>query len=119
MSQDLIIQQLVNSVKKEPRNKIIINASPLVAYSAEELEKEVSAAQLAEALSHYEDGDASEDDQSLVDAATSLCHQVANRCWGECESEEDDEWSEVDISTEWSDFDSDNPEDLFVTIYQD
>ena len=119
MSQDLIIQQLVNSFKEEPRNKIIIDASPLVAYSAEELQKEVSAAQLAEALSRYEDGDASEDDQNLVDAATSLCHQVANRCWGECESEEDDEWSEVDISTEWSNFDSDNPDDLFVTIYQD
>lgn len=119
MSQDLIIRQLVKSFKEEPRNKIVIDSAPLIAYSAEELQVELTAAQLAEALSRYQEGDASEEDQSLVDAATSLCHQVANRCWGECESEDDDEWSEVDISTEWSDFDSGNPEDLFVTIYQD
>ena len=119
MAQDQIIQNLVNDYKEEPRNKIIIDCKPLVEYAAEELQTSLTAAQLADALARYENGEASEADESLVDAATSLCHQVANRCWGECESEEDDEWSEVDISTEWSDFESDDPSDLFVTVYQD
>jgi hypothetical protein len=119
MSQDQIIQQLVAAFKEEPRNKIIIDSSPLLQYTAEELQMEVTSAQLAEVLARYEDGEATEADESMVDAATSLCHQVANRCWGECESEEDDEWSEVEISTEWSDFDSDNPDDLFVVVYLD
>lgn len=118
MDQEQIIGKIVDSCKEEPRNKIIIDAKPLADYASGELGSEVSAAQLAEALIRYEEGEASDEDQNLVDAATSLCHQVANRCWGECESVEEDEWSEVDISTEWSDYDSENPEDLFVTIHQ-
>lgn len=119
MSQDQIIKDLVEAFKEEPRNKIVISSTFLVEYATEELQIALTAAQLAEALSRYENGEATEEDEGLVDAATSLCHQVANRCWGECESEEDEEWSEVDISTEWSDFDSENPDDLFVTVYQD
>lgn len=119
MSQDQIIKDLVEAFKEEPRNKIVISSTFLVEYATEELQIALTAAQLAEALSRYENGEATEEDEGLVDAATSLCHQVASRCWGECESEEDEEWSEVDISTEWSDFDSENPDDLVVTVYQD
>lgn len=117
--QDEIITSIVNSFKNEPRNKIVISCSDLCNYASEELDHELSANTLAKALTTFEDGEANEDGERIVDAATSLCHQVANRCWGECEDEEEDEWSEVDISTEWSDFDSENPADLFVTIYQD
>lgn len=119
MGQEAIITQLVAAWKEEPRNKITISSEDLCAYAAEELDTPLDASKLAQALVSFHDGDASENDERIVDAATSLCHQVANRCWGECEDEENDEWSEVDISTEWSDYESENPEDLFVTVYHD
>ena len=119
MSQEATIASIVADFKEEPRNKIIISCSNLCSYASEELGNELSPQSLAQAVTAFEEGEASEADERIIDAATSLCHQVSNRCWGECENEEEDEWSEVDISTEWSDFDSDNPTDLFVTIYQD
>lgn len=119
MDQDQIVATIVAEYKNEPRNKIIINAFHLCTYATDELGEAVSPASLASAIQSYEDGDASEQEQALLDAATSLCHQVANRCWGECEDEESDEWSEVDISTEWSDYDTEDASEMFVTIYQD
>lgn len=118
MSQNEIIGAVVSSYQKDPRNKIIIDAKPLVAYASEELGSQVTASQLAEALGRYESGEPSDEDQNIVDAATSLCHQVANCCWGECTDQENDEWSEVDIATEWSNYDGDGGQDLFVAIHQ-
>ena len=117
MSQEEIISSIVNSFKNESRNKSIISCSDLCGYAYEELDSELSPESLAKAITAFVDGEANEDDERIVDAATSLCHQVSNRCWGECEDEEEDEWSEVDISTEWTDYDSDNPAALFVTVY--
>ena len=119
MSQEATIASIVAEFKEQARNKIIISCTDLCSYASEELGSELSAKSLVKAVIAFEDGEATEADERIVDAATSLCHQVSNRCWGECEDEEEDEWSEVDISTEWSDFDSDNPSDLFVTVYQD
>jgi len=119
MSQEEIIASIVSAFKEEPRNKIVISCNDLCSYASEELGRELSPKGLANAVTAFQDGEATEADENIVDAATSLCHQVSNRCWGECEDDEADEWSEVDISTEWSDFDSDEATDLFVTIYQD
>ena len=119
MSQEEIIASIVSSFKNEPRNKIVISCIDLCNYAAEELGSELTAESLAKAITAFQDGEANENDERIVDAATSLCHQVSNRCWGECEDEEEDEWSEIDISTEWSGFDSENSADLFVTVYQD
>jgi hypothetical protein len=119
MTQEATIASIVCDFKKDPRNKIVISCADLCSYASEELGTDLSPESLAKAVTAFEDGEATESDERIVDAATSLCHQVSNRCWGDCEDEEGDEWSEVDISTEWSDFDSDEPSDLFVTIYQD
>jgi len=119
MSQEEIIAKIVNEFRKEPRNKIVISSEDLCLFASEELGRELSAESLAKAVATFEDGEATEADENIVDAATSLCHQVSNRCWGECLDADDDEWSEVDISTEWSDYDSDSPSDIFVTAYQD
>lgn len=119
MDQDQVIATIVAAYKDEPRNKIVINAAHLCIYASDEIGETITPATLASAIQSYEDGDASEEEQALLDAATALCHQVANRCWGECEDEESDEWSEVDISTEWSDYDAEDPSEMFVTVYQD
>ena len=118
MSQESNINSIVSSIKREPRNKIVVSCTDLCSYASEELGTELFPESLATALTACEEGEATEADKSIVDAATSLCHQVANRCWGDCEDEETDECNEVDISTEWSDFDPENQSELFVTIYQ-
>lgn len=119
MSQEEIIAKIANDFKEEPRNKIFISSEDLCLFVSEELGRELSAESLAKAVATFEDGEATEADENIVDAATSLCHQVSNRCWGECLDADEDEWSEVDISTEWSDYDSGTPSDIFVTVYQD
>jgi len=119
MDQEQIIAKIVSAFKEEPRNKIIISCGDLCLYASEELGRELSAESLAKAVATFEEGEATEADESIVDAATSLCHQVSKRCWGECLDVDEDEWSEVDISTEWSDYDSETASDLFVTVYQD
>lgn len=88
-------------------------------FASEELGRELTAESLAKAVATFERGEATEADENIVDAATSLCHQVAGRCWGECLDADEDEWSEVDIATEWSDYDSDTSSEVFVTVYQD
>ena len=117
MPQSSIVSAIVNDFKSEPRNKIRIDCDDVCFYVSSffmELNPEL----LASALVAYNEGRASEEDESIVDFATSLCHDVADRCWGECENDQSDEWTEVDISTEWSDVDAENKSDLFVTIRQ-
>ncbi|MBK5940788.1 hypothetical protein [Halochromatium roseum] len=119
MNQDDILEKIVTEFRSDPRNKIIIDGKDLAAFASEEVGQEVTLDQLCKAVSSFEEGEAEEEDESLVDAATALCHQVADRCWGECLDEDDDEWEEVDISTEWGNVDCDKSESIFVTIYQE
>lgn len=119
ISQDDIVHKIVGEFRDDPRQKIIIEAEYLSVFAAEEVGRKVTAADLCSAISAYEKGAAESVDEDLVDAATALCHQVADRCWGECIDEDNDEWEEVDITTEWSDFNCEDPDELFVTVYQD
>jgi len=119
MNQEELISKIVSEYKNEPRNKIAISCKDLCLYASEELGHQLSSKGLANAVASFENGAATEADESIIDAATSLCHQVSNRCWGECIDADEDEWEDVDISTEWSDYESDNPSELFVTVYQD
>lgn len=119
MNQDEILHKIVCDFRDDPRNKIIIEAKYLSVFAAEEVGRKITAADLCRAITAYEEGDAESMDEELVDAATALCHQVADRCWGECIDEDNDEWEEIDITTEWSDFNCEDPDELFVTVYQD
>ena len=116
MSEEEIVGRIVAEARTEARNKIILRSAELAEIASMETGESISAERLAAAIKAFEDGGASGKDESIVDGATYLCHQVANRVWGECEDEDGDEWSEVDIKTEWSDFDGGNASDLFVTV---
>lgn len=102
MDQDDIVDKLVTENRQDPRNKIIIDGHDLSAFASEELDTSVTVSTLSQAVSAHKNGTSDEKDQALVDAATALCHQVADRVWGECLDREDDEWEEIDISTAWS-----------------
>ena len=117
MSQSSIVSAIANDFKNEPRNKIRIDCDDVCSYVSMFF-MELNPESLASALTAFKKDRATEEDESIVDFATSLCHSVADRCWGECENDQSNEWSEVDISTEWSDVDAENKSDLFVTIRQ-
>ena len=119
MSEEEIVGRIVTEARTEARNKIILRSAELAEIASMETGESISAERLAAAIKAFEDGGASDKDESIVDGATYLCHQVANRVWGDCEDEDGDEWSEVDIKTEWSDFDGGNASDLFVTVRPD
>lgn len=118
MSQDDVVNKIVSEFREDPRNKIIINAHDLAIFANEEVGREVSIEELCKSISSIEDGTAEENEEALLDAATALCHEVADRCWGECVDEDDDEWEEVDIGTEWSNVECEDPSSMFVTVYQ-
>lgn len=116
MTEEEIVRRIVAEARSEKRNKVVMTSADLARIATLETGHPVTAERLAAAIKAYEDCNVSEDDQDIVDGATYLCHQVANRIWGECEDEDDDEWSEVDIGTEWSDFDGGDPSNLIVTV---
>lgn len=101
MDQDDIVDKLVAENREDPRNKIIIDGEDLSAFASDELDSAVTASMLSRAIAAYRDGTPSDEHQATVDAATALCHQVADRVWGECIDTEEDEWQEIDISTDW------------------
>ena len=101
MGQDDIVDKLVTENRKDPRNKIIIDGEDLSAFAFDELGVVVTTSKLTQAVEAYKNGTPNEDHQRTIDAATALCHQVADRVWGECFNREEDEWEEIDISTDW------------------
>ncbi len=115
MNSDDIVKSLVEAFRADPRNKLQMGADVLLPFIASELRRSVSATELADALTAFDNGEASAEEQEIVDAGTALCHQVAARCWGECLDEANDEWSEVDISTDWSDY-GEEPSAVVVTV---
>jgi len=101
MDTDLIVDKLVAEYRADPRNKIIIEEDDLLTFASEELGTGIERQALLEAVDAYGKGTAQASHQQMVDAATALCHQVADRAWGKCINEDDDEYEEVDISTNW------------------
>jgi hypothetical protein len=113
-SQREILARAVNEFRRNPRNKLIFDCATLLAWSREELGRSPSALELRRALHSFQTGEATEADERLVDAATSLCHQAADQCFGE--SDAGGEFEEVDINTDWNGLDEADPGALFVVV---
>jgi hypothetical protein len=72
MTQGATISSIVSDFKKDPRNKIVIFCADLCSYASEELGTDLSPESLAKAVTAFKDGEATESDERIVDAATSL-----------------------------------------------
>ncbi|PZD70261.1 hypothetical protein C1752_14874 [Acaryochloris thomasi RCC1774] len=116
MNQQDILNQIVAEFHKDPGNQIIIGMTELTEFASEEIGKEVTPEDLCEALQAHHNEQAGEEHLNIVDAASALCNQVADRCWGECLDEDYDEWDEVDISIDWEDVDLNTSDNLYATI---
>jgi len=101
MDQDDLVDNIVRKYREDPRNKVIIDCGDLLDFASEELGISINSGVLLNAVEAYNASTADGPTQEIVDAATALCHQVADRCWGNCLDEEEDEWEEIDISVEW------------------
>jgi hypothetical protein len=118
MDQDDIVDKLVAENRKDPRNKIIIDGEDLSAFASDELDIVVTVSSLTQAVIAYKNGAPNEHHQATIDAATALCHQVADRVWGECLDEADDEWEEINIATDWITEPTPEGNDIRVVIRQ-
>ena len=98
--QESILRNTVSRSIEPVTNKIIIGGSDLADFASDELMVEVTQAELSEALRHMGLDDY-EQWTNIVDSATFLCHLAADRVCGTYIDEEDREWEEVDISTDW------------------
>ena len=111
---DHLLTRIVAEFRRDPGNKLLIGADDLLAWCASEMGRSVSAAELCAAVESIQRGDADDSQEQIVDAATSLCHQAADRCFGGQTGPE--EWEEVDISTDWCNHDGGNPQELYVVV---
>jgi hypothetical protein len=101
MDQDMIVGKLVGENLADLRNKIVIDGEDLSAFATAELGRTVSSSTLSDAIQSFKNRTYDDRDVTVVDAATALCHQVADRVWGKCIDQEADEWEEIDIATDW------------------
>lgn len=101
MTQKSVVDKLVEENRKDPRNKITISCSGVIDFSSEELGLRIDEMALLAAIETYRAGTADNVSQGIVDAATSICHQVADRVWGRCLDQEEDRWEEIDVSVDW------------------
>lgn len=116
MNQQDILKQIVIEFQKDPCNTITIGVSELTEFASEELGKDVTPDDLCVAVQAHHNDEAGEEHQNIVDAASVLCNQVADRCWGECLDEDYDEWDEIDISIDWEEVDLNTADDLYAVI---
>ena len=101
MEQDEILYRIVAECRQEPHNKITISGDELASFAIFELGRHLEEIDISVAVNAFREGSADWEARDIVDAATALCHQAADRVWGKCLDEQEDEWEEVDISTEW------------------
>ena len=116
MAQESIRDRIVHGFRKEPSDEILIYTEDLANFASEETGMKITAKKLQGVLRSYTDGNTSELDDSILDGAVALCHQVADRCFGKCLNEKDDEWQEIDINTHWKNTNHKNPKDMYVSV---
>lgn len=116
MSQEEIVESVVTEFRKDPDDELKIGVLELVDFAMIELDLEVTPELLCTAVLDSQNDEADDRLLKIVEAATTLCHQAADRCWGQCLDEDFDEWEEVDICTEWEGVNPDDPEDLIVIV---
>ncbi len=109
-----IVESLVEG--NAGRNKAEISARDILELASVELGRALEASELCDALQRIESGEADAEAESVIDAATYICHRVADKMFGDCIDEANDEWSEVDIVTEWVNFNTGTPTDVAVVV---
>jgi hypothetical protein len=96
---DSIVMRTAEEFKLDPRNKVFAPQDLLIAAISEELDISTSPSAFREVLERYLEGEASSDDEEIVDAANYGCAQLARYCFSD---DPDDDDLEVEYDVEWS-----------------
>ena len=98
MELDEQIEQIAATFHEDPKNKVFANEKLLLASVLEENGNEISSENLVTIVKSYEDGNLSETDEELYDAAVYCCSVLARKCFAEDPEDEDEE---VDFNLTW------------------
>jgi len=98
MSLHSLIDEIVRTHQKDPRNKVFVSEPVLLASVAEEVGVQISSAKLIELIENYQNGSLDDESEELYDGAIYACSEVARRCFGD---DPDDEDEEVDHEVSW------------------
>lgn len=98
MELDEQIEKIAATFHEDPKNKVFANEKLLLASVLEENGNEISAEKLVTIVKSYEDGDLSDTDEELYDAAVYCCSVLARKCFADDPEDEDEE---VDFNLTW------------------
>jgi len=104
------LNDLVSYFKKDPRNKVHVGDDILLLSVKKQQGLEMTGVQLAELVLGYISGKLDDAQMEIYDAATAVFGEVANRCFGEDDGEDD-----IDFQVEWADDDDGH---IFAIIRQ-
>ena len=99
MSLDVLVEKIVKGFREDPRNKVFVSESVLLASVEEEAGEKISTEQIRSIISKYQEGKLEEgEEEEKYDAAVYACSVVARMCFGDDPEDEDEE---VDYEISW------------------
>ena len=99
MSLDGLVEKIVKEFREDPRNKVFVQESVLLASVEEEVGEKISTEELRSIVSKFQEGELEEgEEEEKYDAAIYACSVVAGMCFGDDPEDEDEE---VDYEISW------------------
>ncbi len=90
-----LADNVIVDFKKEPRNKVFVNFSTLLASAIEEIGREITGEDLSTAIDDYQLGDLDDESEAIYDGAVAICGYIARSCFG---GDPDDD---IDYDIQW------------------
>ena len=94
-----LVRRLHQEYLTDPRNKVFVPWTLLVASASEEIGRTVRPPQLSSALRVFQDGTMTSKEEQLDDAAVAVCGTLARLCFGgdpDADVDYDISWDEAD-----------------------
>jgi len=96
-----LIDKIIDEYKTNPRNKVFIDESTLLAAAIEETGNDISVEELRNTIKNFLSGEMEDDDYSIYDGAIYACAVASNHCFGNPAEHEDDDDYSVDYEIDW------------------
>jgi hypothetical protein len=90
-----LINTIIDTFKQDPRTKVFVDETTLLAAAEEETGSTISVNTLREIIAKYISGDLDSDEEAIYDGAIYACSHAASKCFGE--NSDDD----VDYELDW------------------
>jgi hypothetical protein len=84
-----LAQKIIDDYRADPRNKVFIEESVLIAAVAEETGQKITAGRLREVITAWQSGEIADFEREIYDGATYACAYIARQCFSENPEDED------------------------------